>query len=189
MNYAEIFGALSGFLYVVLEIKQNKYMWIVGGISALVYTIIFLNSALFASMGLQMWYVGASLYGWIMWRRQSKSVGSEEPMIMRLSRRKVVNSTVIALLGFFLLWYILENFSSDPMPCLDALMASLSMLATYWVANRFIQHWILWIVVDLLAAYIYLSQGLYATVVLYIVFTVSAIVGFFEWRKYKEVLD
>lgn len=189
MNYAEIFGALSGFLYVVLEIKQNKYMWIVGGISALVYTIIFLNSALFASMGLQMWYVGASLYGWIMWRRQSESAGSEEPMTMQMSRRKIIFSSVVAFLGFFLLWYILAEFSSDPMPFLDAFIASVSMLATYWVANRFIQHWILWIVVDLLAAYMYLSQGLYATVFLYAVYTVSAIVGLYHWRKYKEVLD
>lgn len=189
MNYAEIFGALSGFLYVILEIKQNKYMWIVGGVSALVYTIIFLNSALFASMGLQMWYVGASLYGWIMWRRQSKSVGSEEPMTMRLSKRKAIYSSIVALFSFFILWYILAEFSSDPMPLLDAFIASISMLATYWVANRFIEHWILWIVVDILAVYMYLSQGLYATVLLYMAYTVSAIVGLYHWRKYKEVLD
>ena len=93
------------------------------------------------------------------------------------------------LFSFFILWYILAEFSSDPMPLLDAFIASISMLATYWVANRFIEHWILWIVVDILAVYMYLSQGLYATVLLYMAYTVSAVVGLYHWRKYKEVLD
>ena len=189
MNYAEVFGALSGFLYVILEIKQNKYMWIVGGISALVYTVIFLQSSLFASMGLQIWYVGASFYGWVMWRNQSQKTGLEEPMIMRLNKRKVLWSSIIALLGFFILWYILVKYSSDPMPWIDAFIASLSMLATYWVANRFIQHWLLWIVADLFAVYMYFSQGLYATVFLYVAYTIAAIAGLYHWRKFRKVLD
>lgn len=189
MNYAEIFGALTGFLYVFLEIKQNKYMWIVGGISALVYTVIFLNSALFASMGLQVWYVGASLYGWVMWSNQSQESGIQEPMVMKLNKEKALYSSIIALLGFFILWFVLAKYSTDPMPVIDAFIASLSMLATYWVANRFIQHWILWIVTDLFAVYMYLSQGLYATVFLYIAYTIAAVAGLYHWRKFRKVLD
>lgn len=189
MNYAEVFGALSGFLYVILEIRQNKYMWIVGGISALVYTVIFLNSALFASMGLQIWYVGASFYGWVMWRRQSEEAGSQEPMVMKLNKGKAIYSSIIALLGFFFLWFVLAKYSTDPMPGIDAFIASLSMLATYWVANRFTQHWMLWIVADLFAIYMYLSQELYATALLYVVFTLAAVAGLYHWRKFRKVLD
>ncbi len=189
MNYAEIFGALSGFLYVILEIKQNKYMWIVGGVSALVYTAIFLNSALFASMGLQAWYVGASFYGWYIWKKQSDKNGSEEPLVMKLNRTKVIWSTIIALIGFLILWFILSKYSTDPMPGIDAFIAAISMLATYWVANRYIQHWMLWIVADMLAVYMYLSQGLYATVLLYFVYTFAAIAGLYHWHKFRKVLD
>lgn len=188
MNYAEIFGALSGFLYVFLEIKQNRYMWIVGGVSALVYTIIFLNSALFASMGLQMWYVGASLYGWVKWRNQSQNIGSDEPLVAVLNKQKAIWSSILSLLGFFLLWFVLSRFSTDPMPGIDAFIASLSMLATYWVANKFIQHWMLWIVIDLFAAYMYFTQGLYITVLLYIAYTLAAVAGLYHWRKFRKVL-
>ena len=184
MNYAEIFGALSGFLYVFLEIKQNKYMWFVGGISALVYIAIFFNSALFASMGLQMWYVGASVYGWIKWRKQTQETGVEDPLVMKLNSKKAIWSSVMALLGFFILCYILSKYSIHPMAGVDAFIASLSMLATYWVANKFIEHWLLWIVADLFAIYMYLSQGLYATALLYVVFTLAAVVGLYHWRKF-----
>jgi nicotinamide mononucleotide transporter len=75
------------------------------------------------------------------------------------------------------------------MPVSDASIAAISMLATYWVANRYIYHWLLWIVADIIAVYMYLNQGLYATTVLYIIYTVAAIVGYIHWRKFRRVLN
>ncbi|MDD3300565.1 MAG: nicotinamide riboside transporter PnuC [Bacteroidia bacterium] len=189
MGIAEIFGAVSGLLYVLLEIRQNKFMWIVGGISALVYLVVFFDSALYASFGLQLYYVWASVYGWVKWNRLSTNATAEDPAVYPLAGYKAFLSGIVATAGFAVLWYILANFTEDPMPVLDAMIASLSMLATYWVANKYIQHWMLWIVADVMAVYMYLSQGLYATVVLYFIYIIAAIAGFWHWRKFTKVLD
>ncbi len=187
MDFAEIFGAITGFAYVILEIKQKRLMWIIGGVSALVYIVIFFDSALFAAMALQLWYLGASFYGWFMWGIQSKKSGSDAPMVIPLSVKKGLFSFIVASAGFLVLWYLLENFTQDPMPLTDAIIASLSLLATYWVANRHIQHWLLWIVADVLAVYMYLAMGLYATAVLYFIYTGAAVVGYLHWRKFPRV--
>lgn len=189
MDYTEIIGAVTGIIYVVLEIKQKKSMWIVGAVSALFYTLIFLNANLFAAMGLQIYFLFASGYGWWMWSRQNNKDEISEPIVVRLNLTKAAVSTAAALAGFLLLWYILKNYSSDPMPATDALIAALSMLATYWVTNRFIQHWHLWIAADLLAIYMYLSQGLYATTALYFIYIIAAMAGIVHWRKFRHVLN
>ncbi|MEA4867166.1 Nicotinamide riboside transporter PnuC [bioreactor metagenome] len=189
MNYAEILGAFGGFLYVILEIKQNRYMWIVGGISALVYMTIFYNSSLFASVGLQGYYVIASIYGWFKWNSVDSDGNVPTPSVNPLAGKKVFFSVAAATVGFLILWHILSNYTDNPMPFTDALIASLSMLATYWVTNKFIQHWFLWIAADILAVWMYLSQDLYATVILYFIYIFAAVAGWLHWRKFPRVLN
>ncbi len=189
MDYSEIFGAVAGIIYVILEIKQKKLMWIVGAVSALFYTLIFLNANLFAAMGLQIYFLFASIYGLWMWSKKNSKEQISEPIVVKLSIKRAAISTALALAGFLLLWYILKNYSSDPMPATDAMIASLSMLATYWVTNRFIQHWHLWIAANVLAIYMYFSQGLYATTALYLIYIIAAIAGIFHWRKFRQVLN
>ena len=81
MEYSEIFGAVTGVIYVLLEIKQKRAMWIVGAVSALFYTLIFLNANLFAAMGLQIYFLFASAYGWWMWSRKNSKEEISEPII------------------------------------------------------------------------------------------------------------
>ena len=60
MDVTEVIGAVAGFLYVILEIRQKKAMWIVGGISALFYILLFFNASLSAvllSVGKFLWLV------------------------------------------------------------------------------------------------------------------------------------
>ncbi|MDP3437749.1 MAG: nicotinamide riboside transporter PnuC [Bacteroidales bacterium] len=189
MEYSEIFGAVTGVIYVLLEIKQKRSMWIVGAVSALFYTLIFLNANLFAAMGLQIYFLFASAYGWWIWKRKNSKEDISEPIVVIINRKKALISSLAALAGFLLLWFILKNYSSDPMPATDALIAALSMLATYWVTNRFIQHWHLWIAADVLAIYMYFSQGLYATTALYFIYIIAAVAGIFHWRKFRQVLN
>ncbi len=188
MDYTEIFGAVTGLLYVALEIKQKKLMWIVGGISALVYIFIFFDSSLYAAAGLQIYFAAASLYGWCVWSSREGSEGSREPVVVPMPVRIAVISSSVALAAFFLLWYLLAEYSNDPAPFADALIAILSMLATFWVSHKFIQHWILWIAANIIAIYIYFSLALYATTALYFIYLIAAMVGWLHWRKFRRVL-
>ena len=188
----EIFGALTGLLYVYLEIKQRRWMWIVGGISAIVYIYVFLVAGLYAMMAFQFYYVVISLYGWRQWGRSdtNRKGGSESMQITVTMPRKVaIISGVVIFTATLLFWQLLGKIDSDPMPFADALVVVLSMVATYWVSKKYIEHWILWIFANTLSIYIYLLQQLYATMVLYIIFVIAAIVGFCEWRKFRRVLN
>lgn len=187
--FIEIFGAVTGLLYVYLEIKQRRAMWIVGGISALTYTVVFLNSGLIAAMGLQFYYLGMSIYGWEKWGDKSSVAYDGKLRVSKLSGRILIFSILSSIVGYLSLAFILEKYSQDPMPKIDALIAILSMLATYWVTKKYIENWFLWILANALSVYLYINQELYATIVLYFVFLIAAVIGYLHWRKFSESLN
>lgn len=68
-NYIEVFGALAGIVYVLLEIRQNIWLWPVGILTSAVYIWVFFTSKFYADMALQVYYLGISVLGWYWWGR------------------------------------------------------------------------------------------------------------------------
>jgi nicotinamide mononucleotide transporter len=66
-NYIEIFGAVTGILYVIFEIRQNIWLWPVGIITSAVYIWVFFTGKLYADMSLQGYYLVISILGWYWW--------------------------------------------------------------------------------------------------------------------------
>ena len=190
--FVEIVGVVSGVLFVYLEIIQNRWMWMVGGVSALIYMYIFFAESLFAVALVQLYFLLASIYGWVLWSKdfsQNHSKDDKDLKIIIISNKMSIISIFISIIVFVLLWIALKYWSSDPFPALDSLIATISMLATYWVAKRFIYHWFLWIICNMLSIVLYLSQALYPTVLLYFIYLIAAIIGYIHWRKFREVLN
>jgi len=67
------------------------------------------------------------------------------------------------------------------------LITVLSLLATYWVIGRHSENWIVWIINNAIAIYLYASQALYPTVLLYIVYLISSCIGYLHWLKLSAV--
>jgi nicotinamide mononucleotide transporter len=187
--FIEIFGAVTGLIYVYLEIIQKKAMWVVGGLSAITYIIVFLNSGLIAAMGLQFYYLGMSVYGWKKWGGLKVDGEIGKPTVSIISGKMFIFSLLISIMGYFVLSFILEVYSEDPMPKVDALIAVISMLATWWVTKKYIQNWILWVFADGIAVYLYINQELYATALLYLGYMAAAVAGYVHWRKFPKSLN
>ena len=66
-NYIEVFGVVTGILYVFLEIRQNLWLWPVGIMTSAVYIWVFFTGKLYADMGLQGYYLIISVIGWYWW--------------------------------------------------------------------------------------------------------------------------
>jgi nicotinamide mononucleotide transporter len=81
------------------------------------------------------------------------------------------------------LWFILDRATDSPAPLWDALIASLSVVATWMLTRKYLEQWYVWIFANAIAVAVYLASGLYPTAVLFMVYFVMAIVGVYEWRK------
>lgn len=182
-NYIELLGAILGIIYVFFSIRQNIFTWPVGLLTSVLYVVVFFNSKLYADMGLQMYYVVISIYGWYEWLRGNSPDGKEMLKVSRLSLNLGLVLVLVSFLIFLLMWYVLKNYTDSPVPFADSLATSLSIVATWMLARKILEHWLVWVFVDAFSIGLFLYKDLLPTVILFVVYTVMAVVGFREWRK------
>ena len=200
-NYIEIFGAVTGIVYVFLEIRQTIWLWPVGIITSGVYIWVFFTSKFYADMSLQVYYLIISILGWYWWtkgkgnnaqgtehRAQSTDLaddntGKEELKVTRLKVRTGIILGIAFVLIYLVMWFVLTSWTDSPVPARDSFVTSLSIIATWMLARKIYEHWFLWIVVNFVSAIFFLTRGLYPTVILYLVYGLMSFVGLVEWKK------
>jgi nicotinamide mononucleotide transporter len=181
-NLIEVTGALFALVYLFLEIRQKWFMWIIGFISSSFYIYIFFEAKLYAEMGLNMYYAIMAIYGIYCWKFAKKN--ETAPLKVTKVKPKVfytISLLTIALFG--LIVAILIRFTDSPVPYPDALIASLSITATWMVTRKILEHWLLWIFVNFFSVGLYIYQELYPTAILFIIYGSMSIVGLIEWKK------
>ena len=96
----------------------------------------------------------------------------------------------LILIGF-LLWlpfgYVAHRYSTHALPYLDGFITAFSLVATWMTAKKILQNWIFWIIVDALAMYLYASRAFYLIALLYAIYTVLAVIGYYQWKKRIQV--
>jgi nicotinamide mononucleotide transporter len=181
-QYVEILGVIFSLLYLFFSIRQKILLWPMGIISALLYMVVFYQSKFYADMGLNGYYFIISIYGWILWNRGRNETGGGLP-VTRIKSRLALLLAVITLGTFFGIGLLLDNFTDSPVPYWDAFTTAVSFTATWMLARKILEHWILWIIVDAVSMGLYLYRGLYPTLVLFAVYTAMAVIGFIQWKK------
>ncbi|MDP4188091.1 MAG: nicotinamide riboside transporter PnuC [Bacteroidota bacterium] len=184
-HYIEWAGAILSLAYLFFSIKQNILLWPLGIISSALYVVVYLNTKLFALCGLQVYYVFISIYGWWFWKR-GKTKGSKDKgdiPITHGSPSQTVVLTLITLSLFVLFAFILKRFMNSDMPYADSFITSLSIVATWMLARKIIDQWLVWIVADGISIVLYVYKGMYPTVALFIAYTVMAVIGYISWKK------
>ncbi|MDR1557093.1 MAG: nicotinamide riboside transporter PnuC [Tannerellaceae bacterium] len=183
----EYIGASAALLYLLLEIKQHRAMWVVGIFSSLAYVFIFFYSKVYANMGLNLYYVFISLYGFRQWsRRAPEPAGATpEPAIRYTHLGGKLGGILLASLGlmYLFIYYLLKNHTDSAAPAGDAVSTTIGIVATWMLARRIIEHWFFWIVADAFSVYLYYTLQLYPTMLLYFCYTVLAFVGYYTWKQ------
>jgi nicotinamide mononucleotide transporter len=206
-NFIEIFGAVTGIIFVFLEIRQNIWLWPVGLVTSAVYIWVFFTSKFYADMSLQGYYLVISCLGWYWWTRGKKRrlrskatkfreaeggdveklrIEETETKELQVTRLKLSTGIMLALVFFLLyiiMWFVLTRLTDSPVPVRDSFITSLSIIATWMLARKIYEHWFLWIVVNFVSAVFFLTRGLYPTVILYTVYGIMSFVGLAAWKK------
>jgi nicotinamide mononucleotide transporter len=179
----EMAGVIFSLLYLYFSIRQKVLLWPMGIVSAILYMVVFYQSKFYADMGLNGYYVVVSIYGWILWGRGKEKGSSAELRVTRLKWRNGLLLMVITLIAFILIGQLLERYTDSPIPYWDALPTAMSFTATWMLARKILEHWILWVVVDLLSMGLYAYRGLIPTLVLFAIYTTMAVIGYIQWKK------
>lgn len=181
-HWLEILGVIFSLLYLSFSIKQNILLWPMGILSAILYMVVFYQSKFYADMGLNAYYFFISIYGWQLWKKRAGD-GEEALPVSRIRLNQGLILALITVAAFAGIGLLLDRFTDSPVPYWDAFTTALSFTATWMLARKIIEHWILWVIVDTVSMALYLHRGLYPTLVLFGIYTVMAVIGFIQWRR------
>lgn len=182
-NYIELLGAILGIAYIFFSIRQSILTWPIGLLTSALYVWVFFQSKLYADMGLQLYYVSISIYGWYEWLRGDSKTHANPIQISRISVKLCAVLIVVSIVLFAVIWHILKTYTDSPVPVADSLATSLSIVATWMLARKILEHWLVWIFVDAFSIGLFWYKDLMPTVVLFGVYTTMAYIGYREWRN------
>ena len=107
----------------------------------------------------------------------------EELQVTRLTLRTGLILAFVFVLLYVIMWLVLTRLTDSPVPVRDSFITSLSIIATWMLARKIYEHWFLWIVVNFVSAVLFLTRGLYPTVILYVVYGIMSFAGLVAWKK------
>jgi len=184
-HWVEVTGTVTALIYLYFSIRQNILTWVFGLLSSALYVFVFFFSKIYAHMGLNLYYVVISIYGWWSWTH-GKENGKQTKGELKVSRTSFALwiKLLLAYLVLYVIIYLILKYQTDtPVPYLDSFTTTLAIVATWMLTRKKIEHWLLWVVNDAVSMGLFLYRELYATTFLFLVYTVMAVVGYMEWRK------
>jgi nicotinamide mononucleotide transporter len=177
----EVTAALLGMAYVILAARESQWCWPMAFISTFIYTVLFWEGQLPMQALLNFYYMGMAIYGFVLWRQHLQN--NDELVIHSWSLNANLLFIVTGIVISFLVAYYLDINQASQRPYLDAGITVFSVMNTWLMARKVLQNWLYWIIIDAASVVLYFQTGYYATVILFSIYTVLAIVGFANWIK------
>jgi nicotinamide mononucleotide transporter len=180
-SWLEYAAVISSIAYVILAASEKILCWLFGILSSLIYVYLCFISKLYLETFLMVFYVAMGFYGWYQWET-NKGKQDHAPVISWKFTKHIYLLATGAATGI-VLGFLFERHTDAAQPYLDAFITSYSLIATWMVTKKVIQNWIYWIIIDAASIILYGNRELYLTSLLYLIFTVLAVAGYFAWKK------
>ena len=205
----ELIAAVLGVISVFYAKKEDIKVYPTGVVSTALYIFLLYRWQLYGDLIINIYYTMMSIYGWYMWARVIDTYDSKIA-ISRLTIRDYVISFSIFVFSsaFVLLVYLYYDVISRDMsfantldfiwghitsgsilefrkitPYLDTFTTGAAFAAMWMMANKKLESWVLWILVNIVSVPLYFVKGFGFTGIQYFVFLVLAFLGYNAWRN------
>ncbi|QGG09023.1 nicotinamide riboside transporter PnuC [Enterobacter cancerogenus] len=206
LSWIEAVGTLAGLLCIWLASLEKIVNYAFGLINVTLFAILFFQIQLYASLLLQLFFFVANIYGWYAWSRQN-SQQEAELQIRWLPLPKAIAWLVACVVAIGLMTiYINPVFAfltrvavsamsglglnvtmpalqPDAFPFWDSCMMVLSIAAMVLMTRKYVENWLLWVIINVISVVIFALQGVYAMSLEYLLLTFIALNGSRMWIK------
>lgn len=184
LPWLELIAMLLALAYAILAAQGSLWCWPAAFISTALYTVIFYDVLLLMDSALNAYYLVMAVYGYWAWQKnaQSQHQQNELPLdIVSWQANWHLKACIILTVISFVLGYIMANKTTASFPYLDTFTTVFAVFATYLVAQKVLENWLYWIVIDAVSIYLYIEKGLIPTTILFIIYVVIAVYAYFKW--------
>lgn len=194
MSYLEFFGVLTGLIAVWLSAKANIWSWPIGIVNVVLSFFLYYQVQLYPDMFLQVFFLVTNIIGW--WRWANPKAGEEdhkdELRVSYMGWKQFMFIGLVSIAGTFVLGSMASHLHEwlpeifpkpSAFPYIDSFITVMSVVTTFFMIQKKIESWIIWIIVDAIATYLYFVKGVKFYSVEYLVFTMLAGFGLWNWIR------
>jgi nicotinamide mononucleotide transporter len=181
MSLIEAVGVIFGLLSVWFAVKEDNWTWPTGIVNCGLFGILFYGNRWYVNVGLQGLYILYNLYSWYMWLYGGKN--RTAPVIDRTPARAWQILWLAVGIGTLLVGRIFALYTDDTVPYWDAVTVALSLVAQYMMTRKWLEHWGVWIIANVIYLGLGVYGGNYVFAGLQIVNVVLSVMGYLAWRK------
>ncbi|HEX8410686.1 MAG TPA: nicotinamide riboside transporter PnuC [Thermoanaerobaculia bacterium] len=180
-NWFELVAAVVTAFSIWLATRENIWYYPTGVVALVMYTWLFFGAKLYAESLLQLICLVLMLYGWYEWLHG----GTErtELPVTRTPRWAWIVGVASGLAGSAIVIALQLRFTDNPSPYVDSSLMVWSLVAQWMTARKWLENWLLWVVVNTVSVPLYVTRELWITAVLYVGLWILAIVGYVQWRR------
>ena len=194
MSWIELVGTVTYLWSVWLMARRRMLTWPVGIVSVLLYLLLFWQIRLYSDALEQVYYLGASAFGWSRWAGAERDDGGA--LVTRVSKAPALLIQIgLVAAGTVALGHMMARahvfapaFFPEPAsyPYLDAGTTIASFVAMALLALKRVESWLWWIAVDVVGIGLYWVKDVRFVALLYVVLLGLAVRGLIEWRGARE---
>ena len=179
----ELIAILLGLLSVWYAKKNTVWVYPTGMISTAIFVYLLLKWALLGDMIINAYYFVMSVYGWCYWSKKEEEVIVHP--ITTTSKKEVKTAVLLFVASILFVFWVYQAFDKwkDWTAYVDTFTTAIFFVGMGLMARRKIEHWLFWILGDIISIPLYFFKGLTLTSFQYIIFTLIAIYGYRSWKK------
>ena len=181
-NPISLVSGMLGICSVVLGAQGNILTFVFGFAQVATYTYLCCIERFYAEIAINIYYFITMIYGVYCWRNRLSN-NSLQVQTRRLSIKLLAWGMLLIALFSWLTGWLLERFTDDPQPYMDAFTTVPAIAAQLLMVLAYREQWYLWLVVDVLAVVMWLRAENYCMAAQYVFWCVNCIYGYIQWTR------
>ena len=188
-NYAiidvvlEAIAVILGLLSVYFAKRDQIAVYPTGMLSTIIFVYILFKANLLGDMIINAYYFLVSIYGWYFWSlKKEKKIENPISVMDPLEKKWWFILFIIILFSIAGIYILFDKWNNWSAP-IDCFTTGLFFIGMWFMARKRLEHWIFWIVGDIISIPLYLFKGLALTSIQYFIFTLIAIFGYIQWKQ------
>jgi nicotinamide mononucleotide transporter len=163
--------------------QENIWVYPTGIICTVITVYLLYINEYFGDMMMNFYYSVMSIYGWWNWSRK-KNDKYVLPISRTNTKEKVIGfGLFLATMIITYLVYKFNDYDIQTANYIDIFTSGIFFTAMWYMANKKLENWTLWIFADLITIPLYAYRGLGMLSLQYLIFTILAIQGYIAWKK------
>lgn len=179
VTWLEIAAFVTSLAMVFCNIRVIHWGWPLAMVASVLYGLLFWHYKLYGEAGLQVLFVVLAAWGWWTWLHGTLGPARQVRAMARATRVRVAALSVLlcGASGLFL-----SRVTDSDVPWADGVPTALSVTGQVLLGAKFIENWLIWLLVNVLSTALFAYKGLYLTALLYALFAALSWIGFRAWQ-------